>query len=191
MDVVGDQHAGEPRRGEPAAGRGRRGRTARSPCPRALHRARRPPGLCVCRGRARLRRSLRDDAAAAGRLWGAIAAEEDDCTGRPVVAASLCVRGGRRACPRHGVRQCGGDGDGFFPSRMRPRVGSETLRPSRRAGGSRRRTASCPRTGPARGPRARPGSSPRARAGRRRRTGRAASGGTEHRRARCRRTSGA
>ena len=65
------------------------------------------------------------------------------------------------------------------------------FRPSRRAGGSRRRTASCPRRDRAHGPRGRPGSSRRAPASHRRRTGRAASGGSERPRARCRRTSAA
>ena len=68
---------------------------------------------------------------------------------------------------------------------------SSRLRPSRRAGGSPTRTASCRRTARARARRGRPGSSPRGRAACPRRTGRAASGDSGLPRARSRRTSGA
>ena len=131
----------------------------------------------------------RGESVLAGRLWGATGAELEE-TG---------VLDGDDDLPGLTKALRNADDPGFTEgvvmverphSRTRWRSAS-TVRPSRRAGGSRRRTASCPRRGRARGPRGRPGSSRRAPASHRRRTGRAASGGTEHRRARCRRTSAA
>ena len=99
----------------------------------------------------------------AGRLWGAVLAEME----RAPPPQRDCARAGRTT-PRNGATTLGSSTpwSSAEPRGSRPRssLPSPTLRPSRRAGGSPTRTASCRRRGRARGRRARPGSSRQARA---------------------------
>ena len=78
VDVVGDQHAGEPRRGEPAAGEvDAAERHARRALSLSIELGDRQ-GSVFAAAELACAAALSDDAAAAGRLWGAIAAEEDN-----------------------------------------------------------------------------------------------------------------